>query len=239
MLPKLSIKTLLEAGVHFGHQSRKWNPKMARYIHAKRNDIHIMDLAQTVRHINKARDLLRDVAKKGGNILFVSTKRQAQDIIEEHAIAAGVYYVCHRWLGGTLTNFKTIRQRVSYLKKLESMVENGDMELLGKKERARRMRELANLTRFLKGIKEMESLPNVVFLVDPNKEKIAVHECRKLGIPIVAITDTNCDPQTVDYVIPGNDDAIRSIKIIVSYLTEAILEGKETAAATEEKEAVN
>lgn len=236
MLPKISIKSLLEAGVHFGHQTRKWNPRMAPFIHTKKNDIHILDLAKTVRQLNVSCDMLRNVSRRGGNILFVSTKKQAQDIIEENAIHAGVNFVTHRWLGGTLTNFKTIRGRVAYLKRLEDMVESGEMDLLGKKEKARKMRELANLTRFLKGIKEMEDLPDVVVMVDPSKEKIALHECVKLNIPVVAIVDTNCDPSDIQYVIPGNDDAIRSIRLIVSYITESILEGKEVWQATQDKE---
>jgi small subunit ribosomal protein S2 len=238
MLSQVTIRDLLEAGVHFGHQTRKWDPRMAPYIYTKRNDIHILDLQQTVRLIRQACEKVKKVAEKGGNILFISTKRQAQEIIRENAERASVHYVNFRWLGGTLTNFNTIRQRISHLKKLERMVENGDMDLLGKKERARRMRELRNLGRNLNGIRDMEGQPDVVFLVDPVKERIAVDECAKLKIPTIAITDSNCDPTNINYVIPGNDDAIRSIKVIASYITDAILEGKELSRATQEKEEV-
>jgi small subunit ribosomal protein S2 len=238
MLSTVSIKNLLEAGVHFGHQTRKWDPRMAPYIYTKRNEIHILDLQKTVKLILKACDRIKKVAEQGGNILFVSTKRQAQEIVREAAERAGVHYVNHRWLGGTLTNFNTIRQRINHLKKLERMIEVGDMELLGKKERARRMRELKNLSRNLNGIREMDGTPDIVFLVDPSREHLAVDECVKLKIPIVAITDSNCDPSPIQFVIPGNDDAIRSIKLIVNYLTDAIVEGKELSRATQEKEEV-
>ena len=239
MLSQVSIRDLLEAGVHFGHQTRKWEPRMAPYIYTKRNDIHILDLQQTVRLIRQACTKIKKIAEKGGNILFISTKRQAQEIIRENAERAGVHYVNYRWLGGTLTNFNTIRQRISHLKKLERMVESGDMDLLGKKERARRMRELRNLGHNLNGIRDMDGQPDIVFLVDPGKERIAVDECAKLKIPIIAITDSNCNPSHIDYVIPGNDDAIRSIKVIASYITDAILEGKELSRATQEKEEVS
>jgi len=238
MLPKVSIKNLLEAGVHFGHQTRKWDPRMAPYIYTARNEIHILDLQKTVRLLTKACGFVKDVAARGGDILFVSTKRQAAEIVRENAARAGVHYVNFRWLGGTLTNFKTIRQRIAHLKKLERMVENGDMELLGKKERAKRMRELQTLNRNLNGLRDLEGTPDVVFIVDPSKEKIAVDECVKLGIPVVAITDTNCNPENISHVIPGNDDAIRSIKVITTYLTDAIVEGKEANRATQEKEEV-
>lgn len=237
-MTKVSIKSLLEAGVHFGHQTRKWDPRMAPFIYTKRNDIHIIDLQQTVKLIVKACRAMKEVVQNGGNILFVSTKKQCQEIIAENAIAAGVHYVNFRWLGGMLTNFKTIRARIAYLKKLERIVENGDIDKLGKKEKARRLRELQNLSRDLKGIREMNDLPQMVFVVDPGKEKIAIDECNKLGIPVVAITDTNCNPQNIDYVIPGNDDAIRSIKTIVGYLTEAIAEAKEASRVRQEKEEV-
>lgn len=239
MLTKVSIKSLLEAGVHFGHQTRKWDPRMAPFIYTKRNDIHIIDLQQTVKLIVKACRAIKEVVQGGGNVLFVSTKKQCQEIIAENAIASGVHYVNHRWLGGMLTNFKTIRARIGYLKKLERIVENGDIDKLGKKEKARRLRELQNLSRDLKGIREMNDLPQIVFVVDPGKEKIAIDECNKLGIPVVAITDTNCNPQNVDYVIPGNDDAIRSIKTIVGYITEAINEAKEASRVRQEKEEVD
>tara|TARA_Y100000589_G_scaffold11077_1_gene9194 strand:- start:3073 stop:3798 length:726 start_codon:yes stop_codon:yes gene_type:complete len=239
MLAKISIKNLLEAGVHFGHQTRKWDPRMAPYIYTSRHGIHVLDLQKTVRLLGEACEAIKKIASKGGRILFVSTKRQAQEIVKEGAERAGVNYVNFRWLGGFLTNFKTIRQRISHLKKLERMVENGDMDLLGKKERAKRLRELANLGRNLNGIRDMEDVPDMVFMVDPSKERIAVDECHKLGIPIVAITDSNCNPEKIDYVIPGNDDAIRSIKVIVNYLTDAIIEGTEANRATQEKEEVN
>lgn len=238
MLTKVNIKSLLEAGVHFGHQTRKWDPRMAEYIYTKRNDIHIIDLQQTVKQIVAACRIVRETVQSGGDVMFVSTKKQAQDIIAENADACGVHYVNQRWLGGMLTNFKTIRSRISYLKKLERMVETGEMDKLGKKERAKRMRELNNLSRDLQGIREMNELPDLVFIIDPGKEKIAVDECAKLGIPVVAITDTNCDPTKIDYVIAGNDDAIRSIKVIVGYITEAINEAKEATRVIQEKEEV-
>lgn len=239
MINPVTIRNLLEAGVHFGHETRKWDPRMAPYIYTKRNEIHILDLQKTVKLILKACDRVKKVAERGGNILFVSTKRQAQEIIREAAERAGVQYVNHRWLGGTLTNFNTIRQRISHLKKLERMLEVGDMDLLGKKERAKRMRELRNLERNLNGIRDMDKVPDLVFIIDPSREHLAVDECKKLGIPIIAITDTNCNPTPIEYVIPGNDDAIRSIKLIVNYITDAIIEGKEISRATQEKEEVS
>lgn len=239
MINPVTIRNLLEAGVHFGHETRKWDPRMAPYIYTKRNEIHILDLQKTVKLILKACDRIKKVAEQGGNILFVSTKRQAQEIIREAAERADVQYVNHRWLGGTLTNYHTIRQRISHLKKLERMVEVGDMELLGKKERAKRMRELRNLARNLDGIRDMDKVPDIVFIIDPSREHLAVDECKKLKIPMIAITDTNCNPTPIEYVIPGNDDAIRSIKLIVNYITDAIIEGKELSRATQEKEEVS
>ncbi|MCO4782397.1 MAG: 30S ribosomal protein S2 [Candidatus Cloacimonetes bacterium] len=239
MLPRVSIKGLLEAGVHFGHSSSKWDPRMAPYLHTKRNGIHIIDLQKTVKLIVKACTAMKKVSKKGANILFISTKKQASDIVRENAEEAGCYYINSRWLGGTLTNYKTIRQRIAYLKKLERMVENGDMDLLGKKERSKRMKELDKLTRNLNGIRDMEKLPEIVFIVDPNREHIAVDECNKLGIPIVAITDSNCNPDKIQHIIPGNDDAMRAIKIITSYISEAVMEGKEQRKAKQDKEVAN
>ncbi|PCJ20071.1 MAG: 30S ribosomal protein S2 [Candidatus Cloacimonadota bacterium] len=236
MLPRVSIKGLLEAGVHFGHSSSKWDPRMSPYLHTKRNGIHIIDLQKTVKLIVKACSSMKRVSRKGANILFISTKKQASDIIKENAETSGCFYINSRWLGGTLTNYKTIRQRIAYLKKLERMVENGDMDLLGKKERSKRMKELDKLTRNLNGIRDMEKLPEIVFIVDPNREHIAVDECNKLGIPIVAITDSNCNPEKIQYVIPGNDDAMRAIKLITSYISEAIMDGKEQRKAKQDKE---
>ena len=205
----ITMKQLLEAGVHFGHQTRRWNPKMATYIYMERNGIYIIDLQQTVRKFEDAYNFIKSVAAEGKGVLFVGTKKQAQETIREEANRCGMFYVNQRWLGGMLTNFKTIRKRVLRLKELEKMQADGAMEVLPKKEVARLLNEKERLERFLGGIKDMERLPGAVFVVDPRKEKIAVAEARKLNIPVVAIVDTNCDPDEIDYVIPGNDDAIR------------------------------
>ena len=233
----VSMKQLLEAGVHFGHQTRRWNPKMAPYIFAERNQIYIIDLSKTGKLINEAYDFVKEVVEEGKPILFVGTKKQAQESIKEEAIRAGEYYVNERWLGGMLTNYKTIETRIKRLFELEKMEENGTMELLTKKEKAILLGEKEKLERFLGGIKNMPELPGAIFVVDPKKEKIAVHEARKLGIPVIGVVDTNCDPDEIDYVIPGNDDAIRAVKLLTSVIADAVVEAKQGAAGAEEAEA--
>jgi len=222
----VSMKQLLEAGVHFGHQTRRWNPKMARYIFTERNGIYIIDLQKTMKLLEEAYRFLRDVAAEGGEILFVGTKKQAQDAIREEAERVGVFYVNHRWLGGTLTNFQTIQRRVARLHELERMEEDGTFDVLPKKEVILLRKEKERLERFLGGIKAMKRIPDAMFIVDPRKERIAVAEARRLGIPVVSIVDTNCDPDEVDYVIPGNDDAIRAIRLITGKMADAVLEGR-------------
>ena len=233
----VSMKQLLEAGVHFGHQTRRWNPKMAPYIFAERNQIYIIDLSKTVKLINEAYDFVKEVVEEGKPILFVGTKKQAPASIKEEAIRAGEYYVNERWLGGMLTNYKTIETRIKRLFELEKMEENGTMELLTNKEKAILLGEKEKLERFLGGIKNMPELPGAIFVVDPKKEKIAVHEARKLGIPVIGVVDTNCDPDEIDYVIPGNDDAIRAVKLLTSVIADAVVEAKQGAAGAEEAEA--
>ena len=223
----ISMKQLLEAGVHFGHQTRRWNPKMAQYIFTERNGIYIIDLQKTVKKMEEVYNAVKDLAGQGETILFVGTKKQAQEAVKEEAERCGMYFVNERWLGGMLTNFSTIRKRVSRLKQLEKMEEDGTLEVLPKKEVLELMKERERLTRFLGGIKDMEELPGALFVVDPRKEKIAVAEARRLGIPIVAIVDTNCDPDEIDYVIPGNDDAIRAVRLITAKISEAVIEGKQ------------
>ena len=223
----VSMKQLLEAGVHFGHQTRRWNPKMAPYIFTERNGIHIIDLQKTVKKLEEAYMFVRDTAANGGEILFVGTKKQAGDSVKEEAERCGMHYVNARWLGGMLTNFKTIRRRIERLAQLRKMEEDGTFELLPKKEVVKLKLEIEKLEKFIGGIKNMAELPAALFIVDPKKEKIAVSEARKLGIPIVAIVDTNCDPDEVDYVIPGNDDAIRAVKLIAGTMANAVLEGKQ------------
>ncbi|MBO7400585.1 MAG: 30S ribosomal protein S2 [Clostridia bacterium] len=223
----ISMKQLLEAGVHFGHQTRRWNPKMAEYIFTERNGIYIIDLQKTVKKIEEAYMFIRDVVAEGGTVLFVGTKKQAQEAIKEEAERAEMYYVNMRWLGGMLTNFKTIKRSVNKLHQLNRMTEDGTFDMLTKKDVAARMKEMGDLEKNLGGIKEMKTLPSAMFVVDPKKEANAVNEARKLGIPVVAIVDTNCDPDEVDYVIPGNDDAIRAIKLIASVMADAVLEGKQ------------
>lgn len=223
----ISIKQLLEAGVHFGHQTRKWNPKMKPYIFAARNDIHIIDLQLTVQYIEEAYNFIVDQVKAGKSILFVGTKKQAQTAIKEEAERCGMHYVNTRWLGGCLTNFKTMRSRVERLEQLEKMEESGEFELLPKKEVTLLKKEMGKLQANLGGIKNMKTLPGVMFVVDPHNEDIAVAEARKLNIPIVAITDTNCDPDLIDYVIPGNDDAIRAIKLISAVMANAVIEANQ------------
>lgn len=237
----VSMKQLLEAGVHFGHQTRRWNPKMAPYIFTERNGIYIIDLQKTVKKLEEAYMFVRDVAANGDSVLFVGTKKQAQDSVKEEAERAGMHYVNARWLGGMLTNFRTIRRRIDRLSQLRKMEEDGTFDLLPKKEVVKLQLEIEKLEKFMGGIKEMKKLPGAMFVVDPRKEKIAVSEARKLGIPVVAIVDTNCDPDEVDYVIPGNDDAIRAVKLISQTMANAVLEGKqgeqnEVEAAPEEME---
>ena len=236
----ISMNQLLEAGVHFGHQTRRWNPKMAPYIFAERNGIYIIDLQKTVKKVVEAYDFIREVAESGKPILFVGTKKQAQETIKEEALRAGEYYVNERWLGGMLTNYQTIEKRIKRLNELEKMEAEGTLELLTKKEKFKLLGEKEKLERFLGGIKDMPELPGALFVIDPRKEKIAVTEARKLGIPVVAIVDTNCDPDEIDYVIPGNDDAIRAVKLLTSVVSDAIMEAKQgasMAAAETEAEA--
>ena len=223
----ITMKQLLEAGVHFGHQTRKWNPKMKKYIFAARNDIHIIDLQLTVGLIEQAYSFVADSVKAGKSVLFVGTKKQAQEAIKEEAQRCGQFYINSRWLGGTLTNFKTIRSRIDRLNKLNKMEESGEFDLLPKKEVLGLKKEMEKLENNLGGIKDMKGLPGVMFIVDPHNEDIAVQEARKLNIPIVAITDTNCDPDLIDYVIPGNDDAIRAVKLISSVIANAVIEANQ------------
>ncbi|HHY45134.1 MAG TPA: 30S ribosomal protein S2 [Firmicutes bacterium] len=230
----VSMKQLLEAGVHFGHQTRRWNPKMKPYIFIERNGIYIIDLQKTVRMLEEAYDFMRATAQSGGRVLFVGTKKQAQEAVETEAKRCGEFYVNQRWLGGTLTNFSTIRRRIQRLMELEEWETNGYLERLPKKEAALLMKDKAKLEKYFLGIKGMQDLPDVMFVVDPRKEHIAVLEARRLGIPVVAIVDTNCDPDEIDYVIPGNDDAIRSVKLISSKMADAILEGKQGTQVQEE-----
>ncbi|MEN1934327.1 30S ribosomal protein S2 [Paenibacillus sp. 102] len=223
----ISMKQLLEAGVHFGHQTRRWNPKMKRYIFTERNGIYIIDLQKTVKKVEEAFNVMRDIAAEGGDILFVGTKKQAQEAIKEEATRAGMYFVNQRWLGGTLTNFQTIQKRIKRLKDIERMQEDGTFEVLPKKEVVQLKKELERLEKFLGGIKDMKGLPSALFVVDPRKERIAVAEARKLHIPIIGIVDTNCDPDEIDHVIPANDDAIRAVKLLTSKMADAILEAKQ------------
>ena len=235
----VSMKQLLEAGVHFGHQTRRWNPKMAEYIFTERNGIYIIDLQKTVKKLEEAYSFVRTLSEEGRPVLFVGTKKQAQDSVREEAERAGAYYVNARWLGGMLTNFRTIRRRIDRLNQIKTMEEDGTFELLPKKEVVKLRLEIEKLEKFLGGIKDMRQIPGALFIVDPRKERIAVAEAKKLGIPIVAIVDTNCDPDEIDYVIPGNDDAIRAVKLISATMANAIAEGREGrmgAAAAQEKE---
>ena len=233
----ISMKQLLEAGVHFGHQTRRWNPKMAQYIFTERNGIYIIDLQKTVKKLEEAYFFVRDTAAAGESILFVGTKKQAQDAIREEAERAGMFYVNARWLGGMLTNFTTMRTRIARLNQLKQMQEDGTFDLLPKKEVIKLQLEIAKLEKYLGGVKDMKKLPGAMFVVDPRKEKNAIAEARKLKIPVVAIVDTNCDPDEVDYVIPGNDDAIRAIKLISATMANAVLEGKQgEQLASEEAE---
>ncbi|MDO5559467.1 MAG: 30S ribosomal protein S2 [Oscillospiraceae bacterium] len=232
----VSMKQLLEAGVHFGHQTRRWNPKMAPYIFTERNGIYIIDLQKTVKKLEEAYMFIRDISAQGESVLFVGTKKQAGDSVKEEAVRAGAYYVNARWLGGMMTNFETIKNRIKRLEQLRVMENDGTFALLPKKEVSKLTLEIEKLEKFLGGIKDMKKLPGALFIVDPRKEKIAVAEAKKLNIPIVAIVDTNCDPDEVDYVIPGNDDAIRAVKLIAGAMANAIIEGRQgeqEAAAAE------
>ena len=235
----VSMKQLLEAGVHFGHQTRRWNPKMAEYIFTERNGIYIIDLQKTVKKLDEAYNFVKEISTEGKSVLFVGTKKQAQESVKEEALRAGAFYVNARWLGGMMTNFTTIRRRVARLKQLRAMEEDGTFDLLPKKEVIKLNLEIEKLEKFLGGIKDMDELPGALFIIDPRKERIAVAEAKKLNIPIVAIVDTNCDPDEIDYVIPGNDDAIRAVKLIAGAIANAVIEGRDgndTAeeAATEE-----
>ena len=229
----ISMKQLLEAGVHFGHQTRRWNPKMEKYIFTERNGIYIIDLQKTVKKVEEAYNFVKSVAENNGSILFVGTKKQAQDSVKEEAERCGMFYINQRWLGGTLTNFETIQKRIRRLHELEKMAEDGTFDVLPKKEVILLNKEKARLEKFLGGISNMKRLPDALFIIDPRKERIAVAEARKLGIPIIGIVDTNCDPDEIDYVIPGNDDAIRAVKLLTSKMADAIVEanqGEETSA---------
>lgn len=229
----ISMKQLLEAGVHFGHQTRRWNPKMAPYIFTDRNGIYIIDLQKTVRKVEDAYNFVKRLAADGESLLFVGTKKQAQESVREEASRCGMFFVNQRWLGGMLTNFQTIRKRIDRLHELERMEENGTMALLPKKEIAELMHEKERLQKFVGGIKDMRKLPAALFVIDPRKERIAVAEARKLGIPIVAIVDTNCDPDEIDYVIPGNDDAIRAVRLLTSKMADAVMEGRQGEQGSE------
>ena len=238
----VAMKQLLEAGVHFGHQKRRWDPRMAEYIFQTRNGIHIIDLQKTSNKLDEAYEFMKEQSEEGKKVLFVGTKKQAQDCVKEAAEKSGMYYVNQRWLGGTLTNFKTIRNRINRLTELEAMEQNGTFDVLPKREVVLLKKEMDKLNKNLGGIKEMTELPGVIFVVDPKKEHIAIQEARKLNIPIVGLVDTNCNPDDVDYVIPGNDDAIRAVKLITDVMANAIIEGKqgeslETSDATSETEA--
>jgi small subunit ribosomal protein S2 len=232
----VAMKQLLEAGVHFGHQTRRWNPKMAEYIFQARNGIHIIDLQKTSNKLDEAYEFLKEQAEEGKTVLFVGTKKQAQECVKEAAEKSGMYYVNQRWLGGTLTNFQTIRKRIERLQELEEMEQNGTFDVLPKKEVVLLKKEMDKLNKNLGGIKEMTSLPGVMVVIDPKKEHIAILEAKKLGIPIIGLVDTNCDPDDVDYVIPGNDDAIRAVKLITDVLANAIIEGKQGESLESESE---
>ena len=226
-MPVASMTELLDAGVHFGHQTQRWNPKMKPYIYGARNGIYVIDLRKTSELLDAAYDVVREYSAKGKNVLFVGTKKQATDVVAEEATRAGAYYVNRRWLGGMLTNFETIRGRVNKLKEMEEFINNGYVDKLPKKEVAQMNRQLAKLSKTLGGIKEMRGLPDLIFIVDQAKEEIAIKEANKLGIPVICLADTNANPDGIDYIIPGNDDAIRSIKLITSKLADAVLEGKQ------------
>jgi len=230
----ISMKQLLEAGVHFGHQTRRWNPKMDRYIFTERNGIYIIDLQKTVKKVEEAYNFVRELAANGGKMLFVGTKKQAQESVQEEATRTGHYFINQRWLGGTLTNFSTIKKRTARLAELNRMEEDGTFDVLPKKEVIVLRKEKERLEKFLGGIADMQDLPDALFVIDPRKERIAVAEARKLGIPIVAIVDTNCDPDEVDYVIPGNDDAIRAVKLLTAKMADALVEGSQGTQGAEQ-----
>lgn len=229
----ISMKQLLEAGVHFGHQTRRWNPKMKKYIFTERNGIYIIDLQKTVKKINEAYNFVRDLSADGGTVLFVGTKKQAQESVRDEALRSGMFYVNQRWLGGTLTNFETIEKRINRMKQIERMEEDGTFEVLPKKETVELSKEKDRLVKFLGGIKDMKRIPDAMFVVDPRKERIAIAEGIKLNIPIVGIVDTNCDPDEIDYIIPANDDAIRAVKLLTSKMADAIIEGKQGEESAE------
>ena len=233
----VSMKQLLEAGVHFGHQTRRWNPKMATYIYTERNGIYIIDLQKTVKKLEEAYSFVRDLAANGESLLFVGTKKQAQDAIREEAERVGQFYVNARWLGGMLTNFRTMRTRIDRLAQLRKMEEDGTFDMLPKKEVIKHQGEIAKLEKYLGGVKDMKRLPGALFIVDPRKERNAIAEARKLHIPIVAIVDTNCDPDEIDYVIPGNDDAIRAIRLIAATMANAVVEGRQGEVLVESEAA--
>ncbi len=232
-MARVSMKQLLEAGVHFGHQTRRWNPKMKNYIFTERNGIYIIDLQKTVKLMDVAYNYIRDMVADGGSIIFVGTKKQAQESIRTESERCGAHYVNHRWLGGMLTNFSTIRRRIDRMIELDRMEEDGTFERLTKKEVLNLRNEKERLLKFLRGIREMKKIPDAIYIVDPRKERIAVAEARKLDIPVIAIVDTNCDPDEIDYLIPGNDDAIRAVKLITSIMADAVLEGKQISEAPE------
>jgi len=232
----VSMKQLLECGVHFGHQTRRWNPKMKPFIFTERNGIYIIDLQKTVKGLEKAYDFVREISKSGGSLLFVGTKRQAQDPIRDEALKAGQYYINQRWLGGLLTNFTTIRKRVARMGEIQAMDEDGSIAKYPKKEQTQMHKELAKLEKYLSGIKDMKAMPDALFVIDPRRETIAVTEARKLNIPVIAIVDTNCDPDLIDYPIPGNDDAIRAIELIVGLMANAFIEGRQGQDAKAEEE---
>jgi len=233
----VSMKQLLEAGVHFGHQTRRWNPKMAEYIYMERNGIYIIDLQKTVKKLEEAYNFVRSISESGQSVLFVGTKKQAQDAVKEESARAGMYYVNARWLGGMLTNFKTMRTRVDRLAQLKKMQEDGTFDMLPKKEVIKHLHEMEKLEKYLGGVTEMKKLPGALFVVDPRKEHNAISEARKLHIPVVAIVDTNCDPDEIDYVIPSNDDAIRAIRLISAAMASAVIEGRQGQDAEEEASA--
>ena len=234
----VSMKQLLEAGVHFGHHTRRWNPKMAEYIYTERNGIYIIDLQKSVGKVDEAYKAISDVVAEGGTILFVGTKKQAQDAIKSEAERCGMFYVNERWLGGMLTNFKTIQSRIAKLKEIEAMQEDGTFDVLPKKEVINLKKELEKLEKNLGGIKNMKKLPDAIFVVDPKKERICIQEAHTLGIPLIGIADTNCDPEELDYVIPGNDDAIRAVKLIVSKMADAVIEANQGEQVTETEDVV-
>lgn len=229
----ITMKQLLEAGVHFGHQAKRWNPKMAKYIFTERNGIHIIDLHKSLKSVERVYDIVREISSEGGEVLFVGTKKQAQEAVKKESKRAGAYYINNRWLGGLLTNFKTIKSRIARLKELEAMVEDGTVDSLPKKERANLAKEQAKLEKNLGGIKDMPKLPSAIFIVDVKKEALAITEANKLGIPVIAMVDTNVDPDGIDYIIPANDDAIRSINLLSSVIANAITEGKQGLAEAE------